>query len=174
MRGGWVGYGAALVAVAVAVAVVTVVIGLVLGRARIANASMLYLVAVLASAIAFGRGPAVVASVAAFLTFDWLFVQPLHTFTVSDPEEWISLLLFLLVAILTGQLAADQQRRAREATQRERDAVVLYDVTRLMSEPDLERALRTVAEPSARGAEPGRRGDRPDAAADRFPAHHNR
>lgn len=142
VRRGWVGYVAALTAVAA----VSVVIGVVLGRARIANISMLYLLAVLTSAIAFGRGPAVVASLAAFLTFDWLFVQPVHTFTVADPEEWISLLFFLLVAILTGQLAADQQRRAREAAHREREAVVLYDVVRLMSEPDFEQALRTVSE----------------------------
>jgi two-component system sensor histidine kinase KdpD len=139
---GAIGYLAALTAVAV----VSLAIGFVIGRARIANISMLYLLAVLGAAIAFGRGPAVVASIAAFLTFDWFFVQPLHTFTVSDPEEWLSLLFFLLVAILTGQLAADQRRRAREAAQREHEAVVLYDVVRLMSEPDLERAFRTVAE----------------------------
>jgi two-component system sensor histidine kinase KdpD len=69
------------------VAAVSVAIAAVLGRARIANISMLYLLAVLAAAIAFGRGPAVVASLAAFLTFDWYFVRPLHTFTVADPEE---------------------------------------------------------------------------------------
>jgi K+-sensing histidine kinase KdpD len=58
---------------------------------------------------------------------DWFFVQPYHQFTVSDPGEWLSLLLFLLTALVTGQLAADQRRRAREAYQREREAVVLYD-----------------------------------------------
>lgn len=139
---GLLGYLAPLAAVAV----VSLAIGAVLGRMRIANISMLYLLAVLATAIASGRGPAVLASVAAFLTFDWFFVQPVHTFTVADPEEWLSLLFFLLVAMLTGQLAADQRRRAREAVQSEREAVVLYDVVRLMSESDLERALSTVAE----------------------------
>ncbi|HEX8969728.1 MAG TPA: DUF4118 domain-containing protein [Chloroflexota bacterium] len=136
------GYVAALLAVAL----VSVAIGAVLGRVRIANISLLYLFAVLAIAILFGRGPAVVASVTAFLTFDFFFVEPRHTFTVADPEEWIALLFFLLVATLTGQLAADQRRRAQEAAQREREAVVLYDVVRLMSEPDLEAALATVAE----------------------------
>ena len=46
------GYLAALVAVAL----VSVAIGAVLGRVRIANISMLYLFAVLATAIGFGRG----------------------------------------------------------------------------------------------------------------------
>src|SRR6266851_2969187 len=129
-----------------AVTLVSVVIGFVLGQVNLANASMLYLLAVMATAIAFGRGPAVFASIAAFLTFDWFFVEPLHQFTVSDPNEWVSLLLFLLIAIVTGQLAAGQRQRAREAQQREREAVVLYDVVRLVGERDLEDALQAVAE----------------------------
>jgi two-component system sensor histidine kinase KdpD len=122
------------------------IIGFVLGRVSLANSSMLYLLAVLATAAAFGRGPAVFASVAAFLVFDWFFVEPLHQFTVADPEEWVSLVLFMLTATVTGQLAAGQRQRAREAEQREREAVVLYDVVRLMGEADLEDALGAVAE----------------------------
>ena len=113
-----------------------------LGGARFANASMLYLVAVLGSAIAFGRGPAVVASVAAFVAFDWSFVEPLHQFTVADPEQYVSLLLFLLVALVTSELAAEQRRRTSQAREHEREAVVLADVARLAAEPELERAIR--------------------------------
>jgi two-component system sensor histidine kinase KdpD len=138
----WVSYAAALGAVAL----VSVLIGLVLGRTPIANISMLYLIAVLAIAVAYGSWPAVVASIAAFLAFDFFFVDPVHTFTVADPEEWISLLLFLLTAMVTGQLAASQRRRAQEAEQREHEAVVLYDVVRLVAEPALDQALREVAE----------------------------
>ena len=98
-----------------AVALVSVFIGLVLGQVNLANASMLYLLAVMATAVGFGRGPAVFASITAFLVFDWFFVEPLHHFTVSDPEEWVSLLFFLLTATVTGQLAAGQRQRAREA-----------------------------------------------------------
>lgn len=79
---------------------------------------MLYLIVVLATAVTFGRGPAIMASVAAFLTFDWFFIQPLHTFTISDPAEWIALILFLLTAVITGQLAAGQRHRAEEAEHR--------------------------------------------------------
>src|SRR6266516_4868838 len=96
-----------------AVMLVSLFIGLVLGQVNLANVSMLYLLAVLATAVAYGRGPAVFASVVAFLTFDWFFVQPIHHWTVSDPEEWVSLLFFLVTAIVTGQLAAGQRQRAR-------------------------------------------------------------
>jgi two-component system sensor histidine kinase KdpD len=136
------GYLAALAAVGVA----TGLIGLIQTRWHLANISMLYLVAVLATATRFGSGPAVLASVAAFLCFNWFFVEPRHTLTVADPEEWVALLLFLAAAIITGQLAARERRRAEEAHQRERDAIVLYDVVRLMGDPDVQQALHAVAE----------------------------
>jgi len=142
LRAGWVGYAAALGAVAL----VSLFIGFVLGQVTLANASMLYLIAVLATAVAFGRGAAIFASVVAFLTFDWFFVSPIHQWTVGDPEEWLSLLLFLLTAIVTGQLAAAQRERAQEALVREREALVLYDVVRLMGDSELESALEAVAD----------------------------
>lgn len=142
LRGSWVGYAFGLAAVGL----MSVVIGLVLAFMSITNLSMLYLIVVLATAVTFGRSPAIVASVAAFLIYNWFFTQPQHTLTINDPAEWIALLLFLLVAVIAGQLAASQRRRADEAEQHEREAVVLYDVVRLMSEPDFDRALRAVAE----------------------------
>jgi len=142
-RESWlVGYAAALLGVTL----VSLFIGLVLGHVSLANISMLYLLAVLAAAVGFGRGPAVFASVSAFLIFDWFFVEPIHQFTVTDPEEWLSLLFFLLTATVTGQLAAGQRERAREAQQREREAVVLYDVVRLLSEGDPDQVLEGVAD----------------------------
>jgi two-component system sensor histidine kinase KdpD len=128
------------------VALVSVFIGLVLGSVNLATASMLYLVAVMATAVAYGRGPAIFGSITAFLVFDWFFVEPRYQFTVSDPDEWVSLLLFLATATVTGQLAAGQRQRAREAQEREREAVVLYDVVRLLGESHVDVALASVAE----------------------------
>src|SRR4030095_8568604 len=61
-----------------------------------------------------------------FLAFNWFFVRPLHTFNVGDPEEWFALVIFLITAAITSQLAADQRARAREAAEREREAIALY------------------------------------------------
>ncbi len=141
-RTGLLGYGGALAAVTL----VSLFIGLVLGQVSLANSSMLYLLAVLASAVAFGRGPAIFASLGAFVIFDWFFVNPRHALTVTDPGEWVSLLFFLLTATVTGQLAAGQRARAREAQQREREAVVLYDVVRLLGEGSSREVLQAVAE----------------------------
>lgn len=128
------------------VAVMTVLIAAVIGTVHIANISMLYLVAVLVAATRLGSGPAVVAAIAAFLAFDWFFVPPTHTFTVAEPGEWVSLLLFLVTAVITGELAADQRRRAHEAEQREREAILLFDMLRLLGLPGVDTALAAAAE----------------------------
>ncbi|MEX0801495.1 MAG: ATP-binding protein [Dehalococcoidia bacterium] len=128
------------------VAAFTGVVALVRLLADVGNASMLYLLAVMASALLFGSGPAIVAAVASFGAFNFFFIEPRYTFTVADEEEWVALGLLLVTGVITGQLAAALRERAREAERREKEAAVLYDVVRLMSEPELERALTSVAE----------------------------
>jgi two-component system sensor histidine kinase KdpD len=129
------------------VPVVAATIGVaLLGVLELANASMLYLAAVLVVALFLGRGPAIAASIAAFLTFNFLFVEPTLTFTVASPDELLALLTFLLVAIVTGQLAAAQRGRIEEAEAREREARLLHDISELLAGQPLRPALEGVAE----------------------------
>jgi two-component system sensor histidine kinase KdpD len=130
----------------VAVAVATVLIAVGETVVHLTNPSMLYLLAVLTVAVLYGSGPAVFAALVAFTAVDWLYEPPMYDLGVTTRGEWLTLLLFLVTAFITGQLAAGQRQRAREAEQREREAIVLYDVVRLMSDPDLDRALRSVAD----------------------------
>jgi two-component system sensor histidine kinase KdpD len=127
-------------------AIVTGVIWAIEQVTDVANISMLYLLAVMASAIAAGSGPAIVASIAAFFAFNFFFIEPRHRLNVSEAEEWVALGLLLVTGAITGQLAAALRNRAREARRREREAVVLYDVVRLMTGPDLRESLAAVAE----------------------------
>jgi two-component system sensor histidine kinase KdpD len=138
----WFGYFCALALTGL----VSGVIALIREVADVGNISMLYLLAVMASAVLFGRGPAILASVASFLAFNFFFVEPHYTLSVTSNDEVVALLLLLIAGIITGQLTALLRQRAREAQAREREAVVLYDVVRLMTDPELERALTAVAE----------------------------
>jgi two-component system sensor histidine kinase KdpD len=106
---------------------------------------LLYLGAVLVIAVVAGRGPAIAASIAAFLTFDFFFTQPRFTFTVRDPSEWVALLTFLLVATVTGQLAATQRGRVEDAEAREREASLLHDISGLLGARPYKEALDAVA-----------------------------
>lgn len=129
-----------------AVGVITAVLHLVRIVVWVPNLTMTYLVAVLAIAITLGSRASIVASVASFIAFDFFFIEPLHTWTVADPEEWVSLATLLGEGIVTGQLAELARRRAAEAALGERDARVLFDVVRLVNELELDAALHAVAE----------------------------
>jgi two-component system, OmpR family, sensor histidine kinase KdpD len=138
---GWARYGLALLGVGLVTAFIAA-----LGRFHLANASMLHLVVVLLAAVGLGRGPAVAAALAAFLASNFFLVEPRLTLQVANPEEWVTLVLLLLAAIVTGQVAAGQERRADEAEEHARQARVLYEVALLMADPNLGRALGSVAD----------------------------
>ena len=128
------------------VAMFTGVVAVIRALADVGNVSMVYLLAVIASAVAFGSRSAILAAVASFLAYDFFFIEPQYHLTVSDTDEWIALALLLTTGLITGQLAALLRQRAREAERREKEAAALYDVVRLMGEPDRQYALTAVAE----------------------------
>ena len=134
-------YGLAVGAIAVATVVVAAVAPL-----GLTSQSMIYLGAILLVAVVAGRAPAILASVLAFLTFDFLFVEPRFTFTVRDPNEWVALLTFLVVAVVTSQLAAAVRDRADTAERREREARLLHDLADLMAITPLSAALAAACE----------------------------
>src|SRR5437667_2541598 len=109
---------------------------------RIPNISIVYLLVVLALASTRGQYPAILASVVAFLSFDFFLVPPLYVFTINRVEEWLALFVFLAVAIITGQLAAALRQRALEARRRERETRILYELVRVTNnEEELEQQL---------------------------------
>lgn len=110
----------------VGVALISLSIAAVNRWAHIPNISILYLLVILALASTVGRGPAVVAALLAFLAYDFFFTEPLYTFTIRDPQEWLALLVFLFTAAVAGQLAAALRERAEEARRREEENAALY------------------------------------------------
>jgi two-component system, OmpR family, sensor histidine kinase KdpD len=114
---------------------------------RIPNISIVYLFVVLALASTRGRYPAILASLVAFLSFDYFLVPPLYVFTINRVEEWIALFVFLVTAILTSQLAAALRERAEQASRRERETHILYDLVRVTNREGVpERQLHTIAQ----------------------------
>ncbi|HEY5005652.1 MAG TPA: DUF4118 domain-containing protein [Ktedonobacteraceae bacterium] len=100
---------------------------------RIPNISIVYLLPVLLLAVTFGRLGAIVTAIAAFLAFDFFLVPPFYTFTIDRPEDWIALIIFLITALLTSQLAEVMRQRSEEARIRAREARILYEVIRIVN-----------------------------------------
>src|SRR5215471_11631170 len=92
---------------------------------RIPNISIVYLFVVLLLAITRGRYAAIFSAVVAFLSFDYLIILPAYGFAMNRIEEWIALFMFLLIALLTAQLAIAQREQAKR---RERETRLLFEV----------------------------------------------
>jgi two-component system sensor histidine kinase KdpD len=120
--------------IAAAVFASTVAIGLVEQYLGITYAAPLYLLAVLAVGMRHGTIPAVATAVIGFLAYDFLFVEPLYTFTIHDPNEWLNLLLLLAVAAAIGRLVALQAAHAAELTERANEAQALFGISRALAE----------------------------------------
>ena len=113
-----------------ALALVTGLVAVLQGQFKVANPSAAYLLAVVALAVVYGTRAAVAGSVASFLLYDFLFVDPRYTLTVSTVEEWFNLVLLLVVGVVCGRLAGAQRDRAREAETRERITRALFQISR--------------------------------------------
>jgi two-component system, OmpR family, sensor histidine kinase KdpD len=97
------------------------------------NVSLIFLLAVLVSAVRWGLGPSIVAAVLGVLAYDFLFVSPVHTFIVDSPQDLLALAIFLGVAILTSNLAARVRAQAEAAAERERQTAALYALSRQLA-----------------------------------------
>lgn len=100
------------VASVVGVAAMTGLIAVVPGAQHTANVSLLYLLVVMGAAHWLGRVPAIFASLLAVSSFDWFFIEPRHTFTVTNPAEWLALGVFLVTAMVISQLSTLMRQRA--------------------------------------------------------------
>lgn len=128
------------------VGAVTVLIAVLRGLLTVPNLAPLYLLAVIQCAVSWGWWPALASAVLAFLAYNFLFVDPIYTFTIHDPQSALELLVFLAVAAVTSNLAARERARREEARERAEEATLLYAVGRALASRPLEEALAEVAE----------------------------
>ncbi len=91
--------------------------------------ALLYLLPVGLSTALWGLGPGVTTAFCAFLTFNYLFIQPLYTMTVHRPSDLVMLFVFLLVAVVISQLVGRAQMSLAAARAREREATQLYELS---------------------------------------------
>ena len=76
-----------------------------------------------------GLGPGITSAVLTFVTFNYFFIQPYHTFAVHNPTDVFILMVFLIVAVVVSQLVGRAQAGQAMATAREREAMQLYELS---------------------------------------------
>ena len=77
------------------------------------SVDLLYLIPVIATATLYGLRPALIASIAAALAYNFFFLPPVYNFTISDPQNAITFMILAGVAVFASQLTG---RLKREAT----------------------------------------------------------
>jgi two-component system sensor histidine kinase KdpD len=131
---------------ALAVTLVSAAIALIDDVVPVLSLGVLYLFAVLAVAILFGSLYATAVAVVSMLAFNFLFLPPVHTFTLADSGNWLALAVYVVSAIVVGTLAAHARQRASESEQREAESALLADIaTDLLGGTPLEDELDGLA-----------------------------
>lgn len=88
--------------------------------------SLIYMLPVVVAATQWGLGLGIVAAVAGAAAADFFFYQPLYTFWIRDPQDVVDLVLFLLIAVVTSNLAARLKNEAIALRRREREITELH------------------------------------------------
>ena len=122
-------YGVALVAVAAAVGVG----GLIKPLLGVENVDLVFLTAVVAIAVRYGLWPSLLATVASSLCYNFFFLPPLYTFTITDPTNLAAFVFFTVVAVVVSHFAARGRSQTVAARERVRAVELLYAFSRKLA-----------------------------------------
>ena len=99
----------------------------------IENVDLVFLTAVVSVAVRYGLWPSLAASVAASLSYNFFFLPPVYTFTITDPTNVAAFFFFMLIAILVSNVAARVRSQADTAIGRVRTTESLYAFSRKLA-----------------------------------------
>jgi two-component system, OmpR family, sensor histidine kinase KdpD len=102
-------------------------------RFGIENVDLVFLTAVVVVAVRFGLLPSLFASVVASLCYNFFFLPPVYTFTITDPTNVAAFFFFMLIALLVSNVAARVRTQADTAIGRVRTTESLYAFSRKLA-----------------------------------------
>lgn len=132
--------------VSLAMVVAMTVLGrLLLEAIDLGNISLLYLVPVMFAAATFGVRAGLFAGLASSLAYNFFFLPPTGTLTVNNPENVVSILVLLGVAVVTSQFAARVRAQADLAQSSARQNAALASFSRqLTAAPDQDTLMQAI------------------------------
>jgi signal transduction histidine kinase len=119
---------------AAAVAAVSGLVALLEPHVPVLSLLVLYILVVLPVAAVWGTGLAAVVSVLSTVAFAYLFLAPIHTLRVGESENVVALGVFLVAAVVVGELAARSRREALEAARLSEEQSALRRVATLVAQ----------------------------------------
>jgi two-component system sensor histidine kinase KdpD len=108
--------------------------------------ALLYLAPIGVSTALWGLASGILASLGAFLAFNYFFIAPYYTLFVHQTQDVLALAVFLVVAIVVSQLVGQARASMARAQAREHDTAELYELsTALVGLSDAEAIAQTLA-----------------------------
>jgi two-component system, OmpR family, sensor histidine kinase KdpD len=127
------------------VAGITVFLRKALPHVNQTTVALSFLLAILAVSAVWGMTVSVVMSVVAMLAFNYFFLPPMGTLTISDPQNWVALLAFLLTSITGSRLSSRIRREADVANRRRREIEHLYSFSqKLLGEGNVIQLMNAI------------------------------
>lgn len=109
-------------------------LGLSLARfLNLTNVALLYLIPVMGAASLFGLRQGIAAGLLSSLAYNFFFLPPTGSLTISNPENVVTVLVLLSVAVVTSQLAARVRAQADLATRGARQNAALAGFSRQLT-----------------------------------------
>ena len=136
-------------AASLAIVAVSTLLGLWISpQGSVAPVAMIYLIAVIVAAALWGIGRGLLAGIASALAYDFFFTEPVHTFQMDRMTDVVTVVVLLLAALATSQLAGKIGDQARvSASDAARNATIAGFAGRLLScSSDQDIAWATCAE----------------------------
>src|SRR5262249_46281800 len=99
----------------------------------IENVDLVFLTAVVGIAVRYGLWPSLFASIVASLCYNFFFLPPVYTFTITDPTNVAAFVFFIALAVLVSNVAARVRTLAVTAMARARTTESLYAFSRKLS-----------------------------------------
>jgi two-component system sensor histidine kinase KdpD len=99
----------------------------------IENVDLVLLTAVVGVAGRYGLWPSLLATVVASLCYNFFFLPPVYTFTITDPTNVAAFVLFMVVAMLVSNVAGRVRSQADTAIGRVRTTESLYAFSRKLA-----------------------------------------
>ena len=134
--------------------------------------ALLYLLPVVLTSLLWGLGPGALVALLSFLALNYFFVAPFYTLLVHHTQDLLVLIVFLGVSITVGQLVGRLSKSLSETTDREHEAIHLYELTiHLTGLQDEQEIVSTLAEQTLIALRAGRVDVLVEARRN-IPAHH--
>src|SRR5579871_2362585 len=87
----------------------------------------------------------VIAAIAATACYNFFFLPPLGTFTISDAQNWLALIAFLATSVIGSRLAQKAREEAEQAHVRQRELEVLFELShRLLRTENVTEVLNSL------------------------------